>query len=72
MGKHKFVDIGKRIKELRKEMGLSQTGLASLIGTTQDTISLWELGKSYPDIIFLVSLCKVFKVSADFLLCLEI
>ena len=66
------MEIGKRIRELRRELALTQTGLATLLGTTQDTISLWELGKAYPDIIFLISLCKIFKVSADFLLGIEI
>ena len=41
--------INKTIKELRKEAQLSQTELAKHLNTTQDTISLWELGKSTPD-----------------------
>ena len=60
--------IGKRIRDLRLSKKLSQTELASLIKTTQDTISLWELGKSYPSIEHIVELVKVFNVSSDYLL----
>ncbi len=63
--------IGKIIRELRKEKGLTQTQLAKEISTTQDTISLWELGKSYPDVINIVKLCKFFCVTADYLLGLD-
>ena len=61
-------EIGKRIRELRLAKNLSQTKLASLINTTQDTISLWELGKSLPSIDYVIELVKLFNVSADYLL----
>lgn len=57
-----------RIRELRKERKMTQTQLAELLATTQDTVSLWELDKSYPDIPSLVRLCDIFDVSADYLL----
>ena len=60
--------IGKRIRDLRLSKKLSQTQLAELIKTTQDTISLWELGKSYPSIDYVIEMVKVFNVSADYLL----
>lgn len=62
------MEIGKLIRELRREKNLTQTELAKEISTTQDTISLWELGKSYPDIINVAKLCRFFGVSADYLL----
>ncbi|MBE7082232.1 MAG: helix-turn-helix transcriptional regulator [Clostridiales bacterium] len=65
------MEIAKLIKELRKEKKLTQTELAKLLNTTQDTISLWELGKSLPSVIDLVNLCKIFNVSADYLLGLQ-
>lgn len=63
--------ISERIKELRKEKGLSQTALALKIDKTQDTISLWELGKSYPDAESLILLAKLFQVSVDYILGVE-
>ena len=68
---NKFMSIGKTIKELRKEKGLSQTKLAELLFTSQDTISLWECEKSLPNIKSLIEMTKIFNVSADYLLGLE-
>ena len=65
------MNIGKLIKELRIEMKLTQTELAKKLNTTQDTISLWELGKSFPDIFSLIKISQIFNVSTDFLLGLE-
>lgn len=65
------MEIGKTIKNLRKELNLTQTKLAQLLFVSQDTISLWELNKSLPDIESLVKLAKIFDVSTDFLLGLE-
>ncbi len=65
------MNIGKIIRDLRKDKGITQTQLAEKISTTQDTISLWELGKSYPDIINLIKLSKFFGVSTDYMLGLK-
>lgn len=65
------MEIGKIIKELRLEQKLTQTELARILNTTQDTISLWELGKSYPDILSVIALAKLFNVTSDYLLGLE-
>lgn len=62
------MNVGKMIKELRLERGWSQTKLADELFVSQDTISLWELGKSLPDILNLIKLAKLFKVSTDYLL----
>lgn len=50
---------------------MSQSELATKLYLSQDTISLWELNKSLPDIPSLVKLSKIFKVSTDYLLGLE-
>lgn len=67
----KMVDldcIGKNIKSLRLSNGLTQVKLASKISSTQDTISLWECGKSYPDAESLIVIAKFFNVTVDDLL----
>ena len=63
--------MSKRIKELRIEQNLKQSELGALLNTTQDSVSLWELNKSLPDIPMLIKLCKLFNVSADYLLNLD-
>ena len=65
------MSIGKNIKELRKTQGLTQTQLAELLFTSQDTISLWELDKSMPDIKSVIQMTKIFRVSSDYLLGIE-
>ena len=67
-----MLKIGKIIKELRTESHLTQSDLAEHLNTTQDTISLWELDKSTPDAENIIKLAKLFKVSADYLLGIEV
>ena len=62
-----MLEMGPRIKEFRKKNNLTQSNLANLMRTTQDTISLWELGKSYPDAENIVRMAKLFRTSADYL-----
>ena len=66
-----YMEISKRIRELRKLNNLTQTQLAEKLQTTQDTISLWELGKSYPDVESIILICQLFDISADYLLGLK-
>lgn len=65
------MNIGQTIKELRKEKNLSQTQLAQLLFTSQDTISLWERGKSLPDIVSVIRMTQIFGVTSDYILGLE-
>ena len=60
--------IGRFIFKLRKEKGLSQTGLAVLIPVTRQAVSSWELGKSFPDSPTLIILGEIFEVSINDLL----
>jgi len=57
--------IGRRIKELRKETGLSQAALALRLGLTQQAIGKWETGRSAPDYHMLVKIAKALGVRAD-------
>ena len=57
-----------RLKELRKEKGLTQEELSNEIGTTKLTISNWENEKSYPDIISVIALSDLYSISLDDLL----
>lgn len=60
--------IGERIKELRLENKLSQSKLGDLLLVSQDTISLWENNKALPTAEYIISICKIFEISADYLL----
>ncbi len=68
------ISMGKfceRLKELRKDLNLSQQQLASIIGTNNSSVCDWERGRSQPDIETIIKLCKLFQVSADYLLGIE-
>ena len=64
-------NIGKIIKQERTILKISQQELAKKIGVTQDSISLWEKSKRIPDTQYIVALCKIFNISADYLLGLD-
>ena len=63
--------LGARIKELRKEFGLSQVELALRMEVTKQTISNWENENIQPSIDMLVGLANVFNVTTDYLLGLD-
>ena len=57
-----------RLKELRKERGISQLKLAIALDTTQNTISRYETGAHEPGIKELIRIANYFEVSIDYLL----
>ena len=59
---------GQRIRELRIEKGLTQTQLAEILNTTQKSISKYETEFIDLNTNVIISLCKFFNVSADYLL----
>ena len=63
--------IGNRVKELRRDYNLSQAKLGDLLSVSQDTISLWENNKALPNTEYIILLCKMFDISADYLLGLD-
>lgn len=56
-----------RIKELRKEKKMSQTGLGMVFNISQAVISKYELGQSEPDIQLIIKMADYFNVSVDYL-----
>ena len=59
------------IKSLRLENNLTQEQLANELFTSHDTISLWELGKSAPDVYMIIKMSILFDVTTDYLLCVD-
>lgn len=60
--------IGQILKTERLMKNLKQEELAKMIGVTQDSISLWENDKSLPGTQYIILLCKILNISADYLL----
>lgn len=64
----KELNINKCIIKRRKEKGITQEQLADYIGVSKASVSKWESGLSYPDILLLPELATYFNVSVDELL----
>lgn len=62
---------GQRIKEIRQEKGLTQSQLAEMLSTTQSTVGKYEREEIQLTVDTIIKICKVFEVSADYLLGLE-
>ena len=60
-------NFSERIKELRKEKGLSQEGVGNIIGVTRYAVYSYEKGRAYPEMKSLVALAEYFDVSMDYL-----
>lgn len=57
-----WLDLGMRLKELRKKRGLSQTELAKLIGVTPSTISQVESNLIYPSLPALFKIAEILSI----------
>lgn len=62
------MEISALIKKSRNESGLTQEQAAESLGVSRQTISNWENGKSYPDIISVIKMSDLYSVSLDYLL----
>ena len=62
------IKMGKFIKELRQEKGLTQKEIGDKLKITDNSISKWERGINAPDIYYLAPLSKILGVSINELL----
>lgn len=60
--------IGELLAEVRKDHGDTQASLAQKLHVTISAVRSWEQGKSSPPHETLVSICRLYQVSADYLL----
>ena len=63
-----FATFGERLRELRKEKGLSQDEFAKILGTSKQILSRYELGQRSPKIEQVSKYAEKLKVSVDYLL----
>ena len=59
------------LRDLREDKDLTQPDVANILGTTQQVYSRYEKGVNQIPIHHLVTLCKFYKVSADYILGLK-
>ncbi|MCR5678259.1 MAG: helix-turn-helix domain-containing protein [Agathobacter sp.] len=60
--------LAENIKKYRKDMGLTQEGLADALGVTVGAVSKWENGNNVPDVVMMMALADFFNISMDELL----
>ena len=60
--------LADKLKEARKNAGLTQLELAEKLCVSRQAITKWESGKGIPDVENLKMISKVLNVSIDFLL----
>lgn len=61
-------NLGKKITEKRKELGLTQAEFAEQMNVTRQTVNRWEVGSVYPDIEKVVDIASILHTSCDYLL----
>lgn len=64
----KQMNINKKLKEKRLEANLTQQELADILHVSRQTISSWEVGRTYPDLDLLVALSELYSTPLDDLL----
>ena len=60
-----------RIRELREDNDLKQKDVAAVLQTTQQVYSRYEKGENEIPVRHIIALCKLYDVSADFILGLK-
>ncbi|MBR6939522.1 MAG: helix-turn-helix transcriptional regulator, partial [Clostridia bacterium] len=59
------LELGKRIRELRRRDGRTQEDLAEAIGVTSQAVSRWEANGGYPDMEMIPSIANYFGITID-------
>ena len=59
------MNLGEKIKERRKQAGLSQEQLAERLNVSRRAITKWETNKGIPDIANLIAISDEFGLSLD-------
>lgn len=60
--------LGEKLKEARKQNGLSQEQLSEKLGVSRSAVAKWETDKGIPDVDNLKALSQLLGVSIDYLL----
>ena len=64
-------DIQKRISEVIKQSGKTQTAIAAELGIRQQNINQYLSGRAMPALDTFANLCKVLDVDPAYILCLD-
>lgn len=59
------LQLGEKIRSLRKQYGRTQEALASALGITFQAVSRWESNLAYPDMELIPSIANYFGITID-------
>lgn len=62
------MELGKKIRKIRKNNNLSQSDLAEMLGVSRQSVSKWETGTATPEISKLIQISEMFDISVDMIL----
>lgn len=65
------VDYIKRLRDLREDSDKTQQEIADILGTSQTMYARYERGANELPIRHLVTLCRFYNVSSDYILGLD-
>lgn len=61
------MEFSERLKDLRKQSGLTQVGVAEKLGISQPAYASWERGAKKPTQENLVKIAQILNISVDYL-----
>ena len=62
------MDVAENLRKVRLEKGYSQMDIAEVLDTTQQQYSKYEVGVNEIPVRHIITLCKFYKISSDWLL----
>ena len=62
------MELNEKLQAARIQNKLTQEQVCQQIGVSRQTLSSWENGKTFPDIVSLINLCGLYRLSLDDLL----
>lgn len=60
-----MINLGEKIKSLRKQKNISQEVFANYLGVSFQAVSKWENGNTMPDVVMIPAIASFFGVSTD-------
>ena len=61
-------EIARRLSELRKDKGITQSELAEMLGVSRTTVANYETGNRTPEYDTLARLADIYQVSCDYII----
>ena len=56
------LNLGQKIRELRRRDGRTQENLAEILGVTSQAVSRWEANGGYPDMEMIPAIANYFHI----------